>query len=88
MLTLDQPIYHKLGFSWGAKHSRQQRSWLQFADDAAIMAADNAGAQGLLNVFHDWCAWSGIYKARQMRSLWHAKAQWNLRTNNAKPISH
>ena len=52
MLTLDQPIYNrKLGFSWGAKHSRQQRSWLQFADDAALVAADNASAQGLLNVF-------------------------------------
>ena len=60
MLTLDQPMYRKLGFSWGAKHSRQQRSWLQFADDAAIVAADNASAQGLLNVFQAWCAWSGM----------------------------
>ena len=25
MLTLDQPMYRKLGFSWGAKHGRQQR---------------------------------------------------------------
>src|SRR5271165_2952493 len=55
MLTLDQPMYRKLGFSWGAKHSRQQRSWLQFADDAAIVAADNASAQGLLSVFQAWC---------------------------------
>ena len=45
MLTLDQPMYRKLGFSWGAKHSRQQRFWLQFADDTAIVAADNASAQ-------------------------------------------
>ena len=51
MLTLDQPIYRKLGFSWGARNSRQQRAWLQFADDAAIIEADNASAQGLLNVF-------------------------------------
>ena len=58
MLTLDQPMYRKLGFSWGAKHSRQQRFWLQFADDTAIVAADNASAQGQLNVFQ--CAWSGV----------------------------
>src|ERR1700690_1069137 len=60
MLTLDQPMYRKLGFSWGSQHSRQQRAWLQFADDAAIVAADNASAQGLLNVFQAWCAWSGM----------------------------
>ena len=58
MLTIDQPLYKKLGFSWGPKRSRQQRAWLQFADDAAIIAADNASAQALLNVFQAWCAWS------------------------------
>ena len=50
MLTLDQPVYRKLGFSWRPKQNRQQRAWLQFADDAAITAADNASAQALLNV--------------------------------------
>ena len=77
MLILDQPMYRKLGFSWGAKHGCQQRSWLQFADDAAIVAADNASAQGLLNVFQfsRLGVHGHMYKARQMRSLWHAKAQ-------------
>jgi len=60
MLTLQQPTYQKLGFSWGTRQNRQQRAWLQFADDAAIAGADNASAQGLLNVFQAWCAWSGM----------------------------
>src|SRR5271163_2579754 len=49
-----------MGFSWGAKQNRQQRSWLQFADDACITAAGTASAQGLLNVFQAWCVWSGM----------------------------
>ena len=32
MLTLDQPMYRKLGYSWGPVGSRRQRAWLQFAD--------------------------------------------------------
>ena len=60
MLTLDQPIYRKLDFSCSAKQNREQRAWFQFADDVAIVAADNASAQGLLNVFQAWCAWSGM----------------------------
>jgi hypothetical protein len=60
MLTLDQPVYRKLGFSWGSKQNRQQRAWLQFADDAAITPADNASAQALLNVFQAWCAWAAM----------------------------
>ena len=60
MLTLYQPVYRKLGFSWGSKQNRQQRAWLQFADDAAITAADNASAQALLNVFPAWCTWTAM----------------------------
>ena len=41
MLTLNQPIYRKLGFSWRSRANRQERAWLQFADDAAIVASDN-----------------------------------------------
>ena len=60
MLTLNQPIYRKLGFSWGSRANRQERAWLQFADDAAIVASDNASAQGLLNLFKAWCSWAGM----------------------------
>ena len=49
MLTLNQPIYRKLGFSWGTRLNRQERAWLQFTDDAAIVASDDACTQGLFN---------------------------------------
>ena len=58
MQTLNQPIYRKLGFSWGTRLNRQERAWLQFADDAAIVASDNTCAQGLLNLFEAWCSWA------------------------------
>ena len=60
MLTLDQPMYRKLGYSWGPVGSRRQRAWLQFADDAAIVASDTKGAQLLLNVFQAWCTWATL----------------------------
>ena len=60
MLTLNQPIYRKLGFSWGTRLNRQERAWLQFADDAAIVASDNVCAQGLLNLFEAWCSWASM----------------------------
>ena len=60
MLTLNQPIYRKLGFSWGSRVNRQERAWLQFADDAAIVASDNVSAQGLLNLFEAWCTWADM----------------------------
>ena len=60
MMMLDQPIYRKLGFTYGAKNSRLQRAWMQFADDAAVVASDSVSAQGLLNAFEAWCAWAGM----------------------------
>ena len=51
MLTLNEPVYRKLGYSWGPENSNRQRAWLQYADDAAITASDNKNAQRLLNVF-------------------------------------
>ena len=47
MTTLEQPSYRKLGYSWGPVHNRQQRSWLQFADDAATVTLNSKNAQGL-----------------------------------------
>ena len=60
MQMLGQPTYRKLGFSYDSKNRHQQRAWLQFVDDAVIVASDNANAQGLLNAFKSWCAWSGM----------------------------
>jgi len=58
MLTLNEPVYRKLGYSWGPENSNRQRAWLQYADHAAITASDNKNAQRLLNVFEAWCTWS------------------------------
>ena len=72
MLTLDQPVYRKLDFSWGPKQNQQQRAWLQFVDDAAITAADNASAQAILNVFQAWYAWAAM-------TLRLDNADWTIR---------
>jgi len=48
MKLLDQPVYRKLGFSYRPKNSQLQRgAWLQFAEDAVIVAPDHASAQSL-----------------------------------------
>ena len=60
MTTLLQPKYTKLGYCLRAWNSSMSRSWLQFADDAAIVASSVRNAQCLLNVFQAWCSWSGL----------------------------
>ena len=54
---LDSPNYKKLGFIWGNKAS-QTTNWLQYADDAALVASDQKAAQGLASLFDSWCAWA------------------------------
>jgi len=61
MKTLDQPIYRKLGYSWGVNKINTQQNWIQFADDAMIIASDTKSAQGLINVFQAWCSWSSMH---------------------------
>ena len=46
-----------MGYIWGNK-ATQQCNWLQFADDAAIVAHDTKSAQGLVNIFSAWCEWA------------------------------
>ena len=60
MQVLLLPQYKQLGFSYGPRGQRKQRSWLQFADDSVIVTRDQASAQSLLNLFQAWCAWSGM----------------------------
>ena len=57
MLILGTPMYTKMGYIWGNRSS-QQCNWLQYADDAAIVAKDQKSAQGLANLFESWCQWS------------------------------
>jgi len=54
---LDSPNYKKLGYIWGKK-STQTTNWLQYADDAALIASDQKAAQGLASLFDSWCSWA------------------------------
>lgn len=45
---------------WGWKSATNTRSWLQFADDAAIISNCCKDAQALLNVFSSWCTWANM----------------------------
>jgi len=57
MTILESSTYRKMGYIWGNRSS-QQCNWLQYADDAAIIAKDQKSAQGLANFFESWCHWS------------------------------
>ena len=46
-----------MGFFWG-KLQHQQCSWLQYADDALIIANNLSAAQGLVCLFEAWCDWA------------------------------
>jgi hypothetical protein len=41
---------------WGPNADLRSRSWLQFADDTAIISHDVKKAQALLNLNTAWCA--------------------------------
>src|SRR6267154_1441044 len=57
MRLLESPSYRQMGYFWD-KHQRQQCSWLQYADDALIMANRLSTAQGLVRLFEAWCEWA------------------------------
>ena len=58
MQTLAKPELTNLGFIWGPQHTPFECSWLQFADDAAIVSNSPKDTQTLLNIFIAWCNWS------------------------------
>jgi hypothetical protein len=60
MLTIKQPRYATLGYFWSTLSASIERSWMQFADDALIVASNDKNAQILLNVFVAWCKWSDM----------------------------
>src|SRR3989442_8068234 len=57
MRLLESPGYKQMGYFWG-KHQHQQCSWLQYADDALIIANSLSTAQGLVRLFESWCDWA------------------------------
>ena len=60
MRTIMQPKYHQLGYLWGTNNTAWGRSWMQFADDAIIVASNDRNAQTLLDVFTAWCHWADM----------------------------
>src|SRR5437867_9044808 len=57
MRLLESPAYKQLGYFWG-NSQQQQCSWLQYADDALIVANSLSAAQSLVRLFEAWCDWS------------------------------
>ena len=57
MQTLAKPELSNLGFIWGPQHTPFECSWLQFADDAAIVSNGPRDAQKLLDIFIALCNW-------------------------------
>ena len=61
MRTLSQPKFKHLGYMWGPNVDPYSSSWLQFADETAIIANDVKSAQTLINLNVAWCKWSGMH---------------------------
>src|SRR6266516_6151152 len=57
MRLLESPGYQQMGYLWGSRQ-HQQCSWLQYADDALIIANSLSAAQGLVRLFKAWCEWA------------------------------
>jgi len=57
MRLLETPQYKQMGYFWG-RQEHQQCSWLQYADDALIMANSLPAAQCLVKLFEAWCNWA------------------------------
>ena len=60
MCVLKKPELKQLGFIWGPANSMFETTWLQFADDAALISNCTKDAQQLLNIFTAWCTWAGM----------------------------
>ena len=57
MVTVADKKYQQLGYLWSTTNSSlHPRAWMQFADDAALIAPDVKGAQALLHLSAAWCS--------------------------------
>ena len=58
--TIAQDKFKSLGVAWGPSTSPSVTSWLQFADDAALIAHDCKSAQALVDIALAWCNWANM----------------------------
>ena len=59
--TIAQEKFKTLGFAWGPSRNPCATSWLQFADDSALISHDCKGAQSLIDIATAWCKWSNMF---------------------------
>src|SRR5688572_21950284 len=55
LVNLQKPELSHLCFSWGTANQRRNTAWLQYADDAVVVAPDIRSAQQLISIFESWC---------------------------------
>ena len=60
MVILNKQELSQLGTIWGPKKFMFHCSWMQFADDAAIVSNNVGNTQQLLDIFKAWCNWVGM----------------------------
>ena len=61
MKMITQPKYEQFGYMWSPNaEPNKTRSWLQFADDTAIISNNVSGAQALININIAWCKCTGM----------------------------
>jgi hypothetical protein len=56
--TINQEKFKSLGLAWGPSSNPCATSWLQFADDSALISHDCRSAQSLVDIAVAWCNWS------------------------------
>ena len=59
--TIAQDKFKTLGFAWGPSTNPCATSWLQFADDSALISHDCKSAQSLVDITAAWCKWSNMF---------------------------
>lgn len=59
--TIAQDKFKSLGFAWGPSTISCATSWLQFADDSALVSHDCKSAQSLIDIASAWCKWSNMF---------------------------
>ena len=60
MKTVNSKPFENQGYIWGPNTNLFERSWLQFADDMALIAHNVKSAQALIDINVAWCNWTGM----------------------------
>jgi len=60
MTAVADKAYSQLEYMCGPNSALNSPSWMQFADDAALVAHDVKSAQTLIDVCVAWCTWADM----------------------------